>query len=493
MAAPTTEISGNLLVIKDPDGTLITTLPDGSQTIDFFGAWNIARNATGDYYDFVGFFLDTLSGLPVGLGAASFSIYNDISGIGRSIYNNRPSFSTNKLSHIAYYGMSTPAGVPIFTVTETIHEIGHHWCAYVDFKDSGGTTQTLLHEDWVWNAGQQSAHWGRWPDDRNSCMDYDQAEWIDNGNGTFNRIQHDPTVDDAWFGYWALDQYLMGLIPASDVPSFPIVRNPSPAISWGPVGVSTGPYTPSPSALTINATNVVAEEGARSPDYLSSQRMFHELFVIITKSTAAASANSYVTMAEPWRVAHTDSFRRNTSGRAMIDTSLLRSNYSDLYVKDNAADTGGASSSGVFWLSPDLWVRNSQDGGLTDVPTIRGQDNYIYARVRNKGAQAYSNVVVNFYLANFEALVPGTEFFYPVNWAPAGLLGSATIAAVPAKSGGVDGEAITNIKWPASQIPPAAGWHPCLLTEVLPMEVTPTGLHHVWENKKLAQRNITIL
>ena len=100
---------------------------------------------------------------------------------------------------------------------------------------------------------------------------------------------------------------------------------------------------------------------------------------------------------------------------------------------------------------------------------------------------------MNFYLANFEALVPGTEFFYPVNWAPAGLLGSATIAAVPAKSGGVDGEAITNIKWPASQIPPAAGWHPCLLTEVLPMEVTPTGLHHVWENKKLAQRNITIL
>src|SRR5205814_1387882 len=37
------------------------------------------------------------------------------------------------------------------------------------------------------------------------------------------------------------------------------------------------------------------------------------------------------------------------------------------------------------------------------------------------------------------------------------------------------------------------GWHPCLLAEVIPMALTPTGLHHVWENPKLAQRNVTII
>src|SRR5262249_39255678 len=100
---------------------------------------------------------------------------------------------------------------------------------------------------------------------------------------------------------------------------------------------------------------------------------------------------------------------------------------------------------------------------------------------------------VNVYLANFEALVPGTEFLYPVNWAPAGLIDSAAIATVPAASGGSDGEAIVDIKWLASQIPTATGWHPCLLCEGIPIEVSPNALHHVYENKKLAQRNITII
>jgi hypothetical protein len=47
--------------------------------------------------------------------------------------------------------------------------------------------------------------------------------------------------------------------------------------------------------------------------------------------------------------------------------------------------------------------------------------------------------------------------------------------------------------WSVAQIPPAAGWHPCLLVEVIPMEITPSGLHHVWENRKLAQKNVTII
>jgi hypothetical protein len=177
----------------------------------------------------------------------------------------------------------------------------------------------------------------------------------------------------------------------------------------------------------------------------------------------------------------------------VVDTSLLRGNYADLYVKDNSADVGAGTSSAPFWLSPDLWVRNMDDGGLNDEPTKRGQSNWIYVRVRNKSAQPYENVIVNFYLANFLDLVPGTEFLYPVDWNSSGLLGSFTIPSVPVASGGVEGEAIAKIEWTAAKIPPATGWHPCLLCEVIPMEVTPSGLHHVFENRKLAQRNISII
>ena len=176
----------------------------------------------------------------------------------------------------------------------------------------------------------------------------------------------------------------------------------------------------------------------------------------------------------------------------MVDTSLLQNNYSDLYIKDNDADTGLGTSTGTFWVSPDFWVRNIDDNGPVHQTTIRGQSNWIHARVRNRGSQTYNNVTVNFYLANFGTLVPGTEFLYPLDWNPQGFLGSATIS-VPATSGSTEGTAIAKIEWTADKIPTGAGWHPCLLCEVIPMEVEPSRLHHVFENKKLAQRNITII
>jgi hypothetical protein len=150
-------------------------------------------------------------------------------------------------------------------------------------------------------------------------------------------------------------------------------------------------------------------------------------------------------------------------------------------------------SSGPFWASPDIWVRNADDGGLVDQPTIRGQSNWINVRVRNSSSQPYADVTVDIYLGNYLDLVPGTQFLYPVDWNPNGLLGSVPLASVPAATGATHGEAIAKLEWTANLIPPSAGWHPCLLSEVIPMELTPVGLHFVYQNRKLAQRNITIL
>jgi hypothetical protein len=478
--APTVEVFGDLFIIKDPDQTLITMV-GGSSTIDYVSAYNLFRGTFGDHYDFVTFFIDVGSGLP-DVGNASNYIFNNVNGIGWPSVNSRSTWmgSTKLLRHIHHTW---------FSLRTLLHELSHQWSFFVDYRDTmAGPTQDLLHQDWIYGASQRIYHWGRWPDNDITCMDYDRADWIDNGDGTFNRVRHyeNSVGDEEWFGFSHLDQYLMGLIPASDVPGIKIVQSPSPTIS----DATTGPYTPSPSALNIGISNVQYEEGARSPDFLNSQRVFHQAFIVITKNTTVPT--TFITDSQTWRTRHTSNLRRAAAGRAMVDTSLLRSNYSDLYIKDNDADTGLGTSTGAFWASPDLWVRNMDDNMPGMQNTIRNQSNWIYARIRNKSLQPYENVKVNFYLANFLSLVPGTEFLYPVDWNPMGLLGSATIS-VPAASGGMEGTAIAKIEWTADKIPPALGWHPCLLCEIIPMEIAPTGLHHVFANKKLAQVNITII
>lgn len=89
--------------------------------------------------------------------------------------------------------------------------------------------------------------------------------------------------------------------------------------------------------------------------------------------------------------------------------------------------------------------------------------------------------------------MPGTQFLYPINWNPQAFLGSMTINTIGAATGGRDGTATAKIEWTADKIPPATGWHPCLVYEIMPMEVDPSGLHRVNQNKKLAQRNLTII
>jgi hypothetical protein len=490
---PTTQTVGNLLVIHDPSKTLVKTVgtpPNTQKVIDLVGAYKLFRTVYGDDYDFVSFYIDVdpaSSGMPY-MGNASTDVYNAVTGTGKAAVNVRSTWGTTKLLREIYHSWFTPSPRTL------MHEVGHQWLMYVNYRETAtGATRDLLHQDWssAWPSNQRNYHWGRWPDHDNTSMSYDRADWVDNGNGTFNRNLHGATDEqlpnDTWFGFPSLEQYLMGLIPASEVAPVTIVQSPTPAID----DTKSGPYTPNPSAATVTIAQVQYEEGQRSPDDLHSQRVFHHAVVVITGN--ASQTSTFITDSETQQAHYTNRIRRATSGRMLVDTSLLRPGAGDLYLRDNDTDAGGTTSTGEFWLSPDLWVRNLDDGMTANQLTIRGKDNWVYVRVHNKGAQAYDNVTVNVYLGNFKSLVPGTEFLYPVDWNPQGLIGSVTLASVPAASGGVAGEAIGKILWPASQVPPAAGWHPCLLAEIIPAEISPSGLHHVWENKKLAQRNITII
>src|SRR5262249_44579310 len=51
---PTTEVDGNLFIIRDPSQTLVTVVGP-NQTYDYVAAYNLLRGTFGDDYDFVSF------------------------------------------------------------------------------------------------------------------------------------------------------------------------------------------------------------------------------------------------------------------------------------------------------------------------------------------------------------------------------------------------------------------------------------------------------
>ena len=159
---------------------------------------------------------------------------------------------------------------------------------------------------------------------------------------------------------------------------------------------------------------------------------------------------------------------------------ILPSQRPDLYIRDASDDPGFDQYVGTrFWDSPDLWVRNADDGGMTHQSPKYDQDNWFYARVRNRGIGTAKTFVITFNVKVYA----GTQFVYPEDFIP------CTAAAVgfnlePGES------TIVKAKWPRSQVPPT-GSHACLLVSVYtPTDEAPTG-RHVWEHNNLAQKNLT--
>ena len=205
--AITTRIVDDVFVIHDPNGSLVTQV--GTQTtVNFVEAYRIFRGEFGDDYDFLAFFVDLPSGMP-DIENGSTPIFNDVSGIGRTVPDGRAAWNSTRLRLCTHFTW--------ITLRSMLHEPAHLWCSYVQYRLSAdGPTEVMLHADFTGAADQSGLHWGRFMDDSNSCMDYDRCDWSDNGDGTFNRFnrQADETspVRATCFGYCPLDLYLMGFL-----------------------------------------------------------------------------------------------------------------------------------------------------------------------------------------------------------------------------------------------------------------------------------------
>lgn len=164
------------------------------------------------------------------------------------------------------------------------------------------------------------------------------------------------------------------------------------------------------------------------------------------------------------------------------DRGILRSNAGvDLYIRDATGDPGNDAFSGTFWNSPDLWIRNANDNGTVHQDPEAGQDNWFYARVRNRGTQPARAFVVTFNAK----IWAGTEFVYPADFIPFISAGVGYDLAPGA-------EQIVKAKWPASLVP-AAGSHVCWVSSVYtPVDLTPAG-RNVWQHNNLAQKNLVVV
>jgi hypothetical protein len=155
----------------------------------------------------------------------------------------------------------------------------------------------------------------------------------------------------------------------------------------------------------------------------------------------------------------------------------------DLWLKDDATDTLGNNDwAGRFWDSPDIWVRNKDDNGLSHQQPEYGQDNWLYARVRNKSTSvAIRHFIVAFNIKQFA----GTQFSYPADFLPCTAVATG-FNLVPGAS------MVVKARWPRNKIPPA-GNHACIVAAVITRNDHPIIGKFVWESNNLAQKNLTIV
>ncbi len=150
----------------------------------------------------------------------------------------------------------------------------------------------------------------------------------------------------------------------------------------------------------------------------------------------------------------------------------------DVFSKDNPSDTGDVPSTGAYWTSPDIWVRNSKDGMTAHQNPIFGQVNYLYVRVRNQGYLKASSTTAKVYWADTAAGIP-----WPAGW---NLIGSTTVTNLAAGSKVV----ATAIPWTPSG---SAIGKRCLKVRLESSQDMITEEANVRLDNNLAQKNITIV
>jgi hypothetical protein len=197
-----------------------------------------------------------------GFPAASFgTIRNDVEGIGLSLYDSSDFYgSSGILQGLMYIYFGNVWG------TTLTHEFLHRWAVFLDTSLDLGQSH--------WGAVQRSSTGFGGPEGYSGVFDH-----IEHYSGNIYRCWLDNNQNE--LNYNDLELYLMGLVGLADVAS-PIRTLVNPV--WQQYlyeeGIRYSIYT-ADGIRDVSTAEIVAAEGVRSPDYLSSQNNFSSSLIVV--------------------------------------------------------------------------------------------------------------------------------------------------------------------------------------------------------------------
>ncbi len=182
------------------------------------------------------------------------------------------------------------------------HEVGHRWLAKARFRDGATTSGELL--------GRDEVHWSFFADTDGSHLEGNDIQ--ETGAGQFR-------TGAAGVRYSPLDQYLMGLRPAAEVPPFFLVRQPS-----GTSDTSTGRDPQSGVSFSgtrrdVTIEDVIAALGPRNPAPGPRPSPLRQAYVLVS---IGPPDPELIARVDRFRAAFEGFFARSSEGRLAVETRL---------------------------------------------------------------------------------------------------------------------------------------------------------------------------
>lgn len=188
-------------------------------------------------------------------------------------------------------------------LTVLAHEVGHRWLVNALFRDGAANSHELL--------GRDEVHWSFFADTDGSYLE---------GNDIAPQSDGSFRTSGSSLRYSAMDQYLMGMREASEVPSFFFVRSPSDTSDTDPGRQPRTGITFGGTRKDVSIGEVVSALGARRPAGAPWAAPFRQAFVYV--SVGGPPAAAAIDKVERIRAAWPALFNQSVEGRGSVDPTL---------------------------------------------------------------------------------------------------------------------------------------------------------------------------
>jgi hypothetical protein len=275
--------------------------------LDFIGLIQEFVSTHPDVFELITIF--TENSYLQGTGAFAFfsPVKNKDQGIGRGVFDFSKFYGSNKLEGFLMMDRldKYPADVnaDFLGTNNTLdimgQEMGHRWMAFPRISKAGLEDTELL--------GRDNSHWSWFLD--SDASDMEGNNWQDNGNGTFTSIESTER-------YSPLDRYLMGLIPASQVSPFFVLRGPGPRS-----GAPEEDVTITATKFDVTIEDVIAAEGPRNPSSATAKKKWRLAFIYFIepgRTADPAKLQKLDNIRKKWQ----SYFKQATGGKGKVNTTL---------------------------------------------------------------------------------------------------------------------------------------------------------------------------